>query len=181
MITGWKNELRPASLGLTPNEAVAALRERFPRGYRSAHVVPVQGGACTEERFLRSRHHQAFTHEDAFERFFLTSYQRFLAAEPAWIDFLTCFGGCAEDTVGPRALRMALERLGRRFAGPKEKLFRLESTPKLMPGALPFLDKALICQPSLAPAWAKAGSLEDFWFSNLWVQTPIDDGVPTLE
>lgn len=28
---------------------------------------------------------------------------------------------------------------------------------------------------------AERGSIADFWASNLWGQTPVDDGVPSLE
>ena len=37
------------------------------------------------------------------------------------------------------------------------------------PGQIPFYDPERIFQPSLAPGWAKPGSVEDFWQSNKWV------------
>lgn len=180
MIVRWRNELRLNDVRAYDHVSVA-LGIAFPE-WRLAYVVPVQGGRCTEERFMKDRRAQSFSIEDAYRRFYVESYYRFLSARPDDLDFLCAYGEVSGDEAAD-AIRAALRRLGRVFFGPKARELRLKDADgaRFRPEVVPFFDPRIICQPSLAPEEAERGSIADFWASNLWGQTPVDDGVPSLE
>lgn len=75
------------------------------------------------------------------------------------------------------AIRNVIHRLGRDFnrsldwPGPQILVVRSDSNGyKYSPGVIPFFAPHRITQPSLCPKWAKAGSVEDFWQSNKWIE-----------
>jgi hypothetical protein len=146
-----------------------------------------------EDDVQRVLNEEAFTFADACRIFYEHSYWLFLRDHPGDVDFICSHGECIDNDMSniasgcdytkqeswathiqDIAVRNVLRRLERKFEGPSDKILVIRSADsngfKYGPGNVPFYDPKLITQPSLSPKWANAGSVEDFWQSNKWVQ-----------
>ena len=122
------------------------------------------------------------------------AYFQFLKANPEVLDWLVRTGADVYDNsltnvesgidysvqeaaathLQDIAMRRCILRTGRWFEG--DCLIQIRGIESegyvLMPGLVPFHFPDRIVQPSLAPAWARCGSIEDFWQSNKVVVSP---------
>jgi len=205
VIIGWKNEYRPGFFGRRRDVKVLELDMQFGKGgWRLAHVVPIMGGAYTEDRYKTGTRHQAYAFVEACKKLYEESYYFYLVRHPDTVDFICSFGEVYDNALTNResgldyekqeafsthiqdiAVRNVLARLGRRFEGNPEHPLQIRGPESegwiLNPGNIPFRTPEIITVPSLRPSWAGPGSVEDAWQSMKWVQTPIDDGIPDLE
>ena len=174
----WLNDHRPGYFGRQRDAKISALNKLHGEGkWRLAWVI---GDVALE-------------FAEACTRFYEESYFTYLRARPAEIDFICTFGECIDNAptnvksgcdytkqeafsthIQDIAVRNVLRRLDRKFEGPSDKILVIRSADsdgfRFGPGNIPFATPSLITQPSLCPKWANAGSVEDFWQSNKWVQ-----------
>ena len=184
MTLRWQNDHRPGYFGRERDKKIAEFNERFKEGnWRIVWRVEYAAqsyGVSTD--FLA-----------ACINYYEKSYLEYLSKRKPDVDYICSFGECIDNSptnvasgldytkqesysthIQDIAIRNVLRKLGRRFEGPADKILviRGEETEgfRFGPGNIPFYNPALITQPSLVPAWAKPGSVEDFWQSNKWVQ-----------
>lgn len=202
----WRAHHRPGFFGRRRDSIVAQLNEKHgPEGWKLAWLVPIQGGPNTEQRYAgQIKGHQAFDFAAACSRFYEQAYYELFKRRADYLDHVTAFMECYDNAetnvqsgldytkqeaysthIQDIAIRNVLHRLGRPFRGTRKELLQVRGKDtegfRYNPGNIAFHQKELITQPSLAPAWAKAGSVEDFWQSNKWVLVAEDDGVIELE
>jgi hypothetical protein len=180
MASVWKYSHRPGYFGKKRDEKVASLDAMFGEGNWRL-VWCIDTGV-------------AFPFEIACKLFYEMSYTLFLARNPERLEQLCGYLECydtdldnlasgldytrqeAQSThIQDIAVRNSLKRLGRHFHATNQRGLLQIRGPEtegfwLNPGQVPFFAPELIEQPSIHPTWAKAGSVEDFWQSNKWVQ-----------
>lgn len=181
----WKKLRRPGYFGRRRDEIVAGLNvEHGEGGWRLSWGVD----ARLDSGRLRLEFNEACI------EFYEESYVRFLTDE--MLSHICSYGECIDNAptnvqsgfdyrkqeafsthIQDIAVRNALRRLGRMFEGPPEKILVIRSADsegfKYGPGNVPFAWPELIEQPSLKPQWANAGSVEDFWQSNKWIEVKV--------
>lgn len=173
----WISDHRPGYFGRRRDQKVKELNEKFGEGlWRLVWIADI-----------------ALPFDEACIRFYEKSYFYYLRNRKEDVDFICSFGECIDNAptniqsgcdytkqeafsthIQDIAIRNVLKGLGRKFEGPKSKILVIRSSDsngfKFGPGNVPFMGPEQITQPSLAPGWASAGSVEDFWQSNKWVQ-----------
>ena len=128
--------------------------------------------------------------------FYERSYYEFLLEHPEDVDFICSFGECIDNAptnvdsgmdyskqesfsthIQDIAVRNAIHLLGRKFEGPMDKILVIRTKDdngyRFGPGNIPFYEPQNIISPSLCPAWAGKGSVEDFWQSNKWIEADV--------
>jgi len=180
---------RPGYFGRRRDQKIAELNARFGEkkwdlkwvlDYTGPQLKP--GGDRTD----------FYSFEEACRLLYEESYFLYLKDRPADIDFICAFGECMDNAptnvqsgfdytkqeafsthIQDIAIRNVLRRLGRQFSGPPDHLLIIRSKDsdgyRFGPGNIPFAWPTMITQPSMAPSWANAGSVEDFWQSNKWI------------
>lgn len=121
------------------------------------------------------------------------SYYEYLRGRKEDVDFICSYGECIDNAptnvecgldyskqeafsthIQDIAIRNVLHLLGRKFEGPKDKILVIRSKDsegfRFGPGNVPFHRPDFIHAPSMCPAWAGRGSVEDFWQSNKWLE-----------
>lgn len=134
---------------------------------------------------------------DACVSFYERSYFDYLDTHPELVDEICSYGECIDNAltnidsgldyskqesyathIQDIAIRNVLHLLDRKFEGPMDRILVIRSKDsngyKFGPGNVPFFAPELINQPSKAPGWATAGSVEDFWQSNKWLRVKAD-------
>lgn len=142
---------------------------------------------------------QSFDFLHACHSLYGESYLRYFLGHPDEVDYICEFQECIDNAdtnvlsgcdymkqeassthIQDIAVRNALAILGRKFTGEREELLVIRSADskgyKWGPGNIPFIYPQVIEQPSKCPKWANFGSVEDFWQSNKWVVTFLEQG-----
>lgn len=173
----WINDHRPGYFGRQRDQKIKDLDEKFGKGlWRLAWVAGV-----------------SLPFDEACVRFYERSYFHYLRGRKEDVDFICSFGECIDNAptniqsgcdytkqeafsthIQDIAIRNVLKGLGRKFEGSKSKILIIRSSDsngfRFGPGNIPFITPEQITQPSLVPKWGNAGSVEDFWQSNKWIQ-----------
>jgi hypothetical protein len=131
---------------------------------------------------------------DACIRYYEESYLAYLKDRKEDLDFICSFGEVIDNNMSnissgyfyakqeassthiqDIAIRNVMRTLGLHFRGSAFNILTVRGEDsngwRFNPGQIPFRNPELITQPSMAPGWAKPGSVEDFWQSNKWVAT----------
>src|SRR5512143_816470 len=181
----WVNKERPGFFGRRKYDIIARLNETYGRdGWRLVWIAELNH-VGTGNRW--------YTYDEACRFFYEESYYRYLQGNPSEVDFICQYQECYDNALSnvqsgldyrvqeaysthiqDIAVRNALRRLGRSFTGANGRMLQIRGAStdghRFGPGNIPFYRPELIIQPSLKPAWAGAGSVEDFWQSNKTVQ-----------
>lgn len=175
----YKKLYRPGYFGRRRDEKVRLLNETYGEGKWT--IVWDAEGINHPVEFL-----------DACYLYYEQSYLIWFQKYPEELDVVCSYSECIDNArtniqsgtdytkqeafsthIQDIAVRNVLDILGREFEGPYGKILTIRSSDsngyKYGPGNIPFFDPALIPQPSLRPARASAGSVEDFHQSNKWV------------
>lgn len=174
----WITHSRPGYFGRRRDSKIAQFDETFGKGnWRLVWQF--------EEEFL--------SFEEACQRCYEESYWLHLRELPNAIDFICSFGECMDNAITnidsgcdytkqeafsthiqDIAVRNVLRRLNRSFQGQKNNILVIRGPDsngfRFNPGNIPFMSQNEIKQPSLCPQWGTAGSVEDFWQSNKYLQ-----------
>lgn len=186
-LSEWKKLRRPGYFGRRRDEIVAGLdAEHGEGGWR------LSWGVSNEKRLEFNAACIEF-YEESYVRFLKNDAKYRTRAQEEMLSHICSYGECIDNAmtniqsgfdyrkqeafsthIQDIAVRNALRRLGRKFEGPPEKILVIRSADsegfKYGPGNVPFAWPELIEQPSLCPKWANAGSVEDFWQSNKWIE-----------
>ena len=180
----WQTIKRPGYFGRKRDEIVSGYDREF--GVNNWRLVWATGFDSGSQRA---------TFFNACRMFYEESYYRYLSCRPEELAIICAYQNCVDNAssnvsagldymhqeadsthIQDIAIRNVLRRCDRWFEGfgkiltirgPDSKGFRFN------PGNIPFAWPHLIATPSLAPSWAKPGSVEDFWQSNKYLQTRI--------
>jgi hypothetical protein len=185
----WRNDHRPGYFGRRKTEIITKLNADLGEGnWRLGWVI----GADSYEESAKNEI-GCLDFVQACKEYYEESYYRFFLNRPWEIDFVCKYIECYDNAmtniesgldyskqesysthIQDIAVRNVLKRLGREFMGINGKHLQIRSPDsdgfRFNPGNVPFFAPELITHPSLAPTWAKQGSVEDFWQSNKWIQ-----------
>lgn len=175
----WNDVGRPGFFGRRRDEKIASFDKRFGPG---------------NWRLVWRLGSEDLDFATACKRAYEESYFRYLTKRPEVVDRICAYSECFDNAetnvtsgldytkqeafsthIQDIAVRNCLDRLGRRFEG-KDHLLQIRGPTSdgwklgLNPGIVPFFDAGLLILPSLAPQWASARSVEDYWQSNKHVQ-----------
>ncbi len=181
----WHNVERPGYFGKRRDATHARYDAEYGAGnWRLSWVVP---GFPTGAPDL------VYTFSQACKLFYEESYLQWLKHRPADVDFICEFTECIDNSqtnvhskldylaqeassthIQDIAVRNVLVTLGRAFTGKRAELLVIRSADsngyRFGPGNVPLYRPEIITRPSLCPWWANAGSVEDFWQSNKYLQ-----------
>lgn len=184
----WRNVERPGYFGKRRDTAHARFDAQHGAGnWRIAWVIAGYPLGTPDLAF-------DFVH--ACRLLYEESYFQYLKDRPDDVDFICEFTECIDNSptnvhsgldytaqeassthIQDIAVRNVLHKLGRSFTGERTELLVIRSADsngyRFGPGNVPFYRKEIITQPSRCPTWANAGSVEDFWQSNKWLQVRI--------
>lgn len=181
----WRNVSRPGYLGKRRDTAHAQFNATYGAG--NWRLVWVVAGYPPDAPDL------TFDFVKACKLFYEESYFQWLKDRPDDVDFICEFTECIDNSptnvhsgldymaqeassthIQDIAVRNVITRLGRHFTGKRTELLVIRSADsngyRFGPGNVPLYRPEIITQPSLRPKWASAGSVEDFWQSNKWLQ-----------
>lgn len=191
-MTEWRNVVRPGYFGKRRDAMILGYDTNYGAGnWRLAWVAP---------GFPAGAPDVALEFAEACKVFYEESYFQYLQDRSDDLDFICEFTECMDNSptnihsgldytaqeassthIQDIAVRNVLARLGRAFTGKRTELLIIRSADssgfKFGPGNVPFYRPEMITQPSRCPSWANAGSVENFWQSNKWLQTTV----PRLE
>lgn len=168
---------RPGFFGRRRDQIVADLNAKYGSRWTIVWDAPTIG--CVE-------------FDKACWFFYEASYLKWFKEHSDEIDFVCSFGECIDNAptnvrsgldytkqeahsthIQDIAVRNVLDKLGRKFEGPADKILVIRSADsegyKFGPGNIPFMRPDWIEMPSKAPRWANPGSVEDFWQSNKYI------------
>lgn len=189
MNTEWSLVNRPGFFGRSREVKVGQFNDTYGRGnWRLVWVVPTR----------------SLLFKDACVQFYERSYYEYLKENKDLLDFICSFGEVIDNAesnissgydyekqesysthIQDIAIRNVLWRMGLKFRGSKNHHLvvrgHLSNGQHLNPGHVPFYDHGLITWPSLAPYWALANSVEDFWQSNKWLEVNTENPQLNLE
>lgn len=184
----WVDVERPGFFGRRRDEKIAGYNAKYGEGnWRLAWIVvrdpmrPEFSGRLVDEFLSACQHH--------YEK----SYYAYLSQNPGVVDFICGYREVIDNAptnitsgldyekqeafsthIQDIAIRNCLRRLGRWFDPKAQDVLVVRGVDSdghlLNPGHIPYMNPTLITQPSMAPTWAKPGSVEDFWQSNKWLQ-----------
>jgi hypothetical protein len=181
----WRNVERPGYFGKRRDAAHARYDVAYgASSWRLAWVIP---------GFPSGSPDLVFEFEKACKLFYEESYFQYLKDRADDLDFICEFTECMDNSptnvhsgldylaqeassthIQDIAVRNVLAKLGRRFSGRRTELLIIRSADsngyRFGPGNVPFYRSEIITQPSKCPQWANAGSVEDWYQSNKWLQ-----------
>jgi hypothetical protein len=189
----WKVGPRPGFFGRRKDEIVAGLDARHGKGnWQLRWILPAPMTQFIPEQVDLS---ETWDFRAACVSFYEESYFRHLKANPKVVDEICQHSEVYDNAltnvqsgfdytkqeafsthIQDIAIRNSLHRLNRRFSEDKTSPLLQVRGPDskgwwlgVNPGQVQFFNQPLIVQPSLAPTWAGAGSVEDFWQSNKYI------------
>lgn len=181
----WRNVERPGYFGKRRDLRHAQYDAEYGRGnWRLAWIVPGYPAGAPD---------LVYTFAQACKLFYEESYFQHFKQRPDDVAFACEFTECMDNAptnvhsgldymaqeassthIQDIALRNVLTKLGREFTGKRTELLVIRSADsngyRFGPGNVPLYKPEIIKRPSLCPWWANAGSVEDFWQSNKWLQ-----------
>ena len=174
----WKLLYRPGFFGRRRDAIVLKLNTEYGKGnwslvWVSENFPPMEFAMACKHHYEMSYLMWFMEHEEELDR--VCSYGECIDNAPTNVQ-----SGCdytkqeAFSThIQDIAVRNVLKMLDRKFEGPADKILVIRSADsegyRYGPGNIPYFDAGYIQQPSMAPQWAKPGSVEDFWQSNKYV------------
>jgi len=178
----WILKDRPGYFGRRKAEKIAQLNEKYGIGNWTLGWVVRKLNDVSDPIILEF--------EDACKRVYEQSYFEYLLAHPGEFSFICSFFEVIDNApsniqsgldytiqeassthIQDIAIRNVLKKMGLWFKSvdPDNILVvRGEDSNgfRFNPGQIPLATKFVIEHPSIAPKWAKPGSVEDFWQSN---------------
>lgn len=182
----WKNIERPGYFGKRREIAYTKFNSQYGRdNWRLRWLIVTSTGKTLAPIALGFLQACKLVYEE--------SYFRYLRERPDDVDFICSFTDCIDNAptnvhsgldynaqealsthIQDIAVRNVLARLGRSFTGERTELLVIRSADsngyRFGPGNVPLFAPGIITQPSMVPWWGNAGSVEDFWQSNKWLQ-----------
>lgn len=188
----WEAVERPGYFGRRRDEKLASFDALWGQGNWKIAWLVRKPDAELDIKDLPTAPYEVSDFADACIKYYERSYVEYLKGRTEDLDFICSFGECIDNDysniqsgrdylkqeswathIQDIAVRNALQRLGRKFEGPANKILVIRSKDsngyKFGPGNVPFYDPSLIMKPSRAPAWCSLDTVEDFWQSNKWL------------